>query len=62
MLLLNKIIGYCCRVEDVFACMAQWGEKTVRCIGLARSEVRIGFMNLVYNVRRFCAIRRVAES
>jgi hypothetical protein len=51
-----------CRVEHVFAWMAQWSGKLVRCIGLARSEMRIGFMNLVYNVRRFCAIRRVAAS
>lgn len=51
-----------CRVEHVFAWMAQWGGKSVRCVGLARAEVRIGFMNLVYNMRRFCAIRRVAAS
>ncbi|OAI01956.1 transposase [Methylomonas methanica] len=51
-----------CRVEHVFAWMVQWSGKSVRCIGLARSEVRIGFMNLVYNMRRFCAIRRVAAS
>jgi len=41
-----------CRVEHVFAWMAQWGGKTVRSIGLARAEVHIGFMNLVYNMRR----------
>jgi transposase, IS5 family len=51
-----------CRVEHVFAWMAQWGGKTVRCIGLARTEVRIGFMNLVYNMRRFCNLQRVAAS
>ncbi|AMK75856.1 MULTISPECIES: IS5 family transposase [Methylomonas] len=51
-----------CRVEHVFVWMAQWSGKTVRCIGLARAEVRIGFMNLVYNMRRFCSIRRLAAS
>jgi len=51
-----------CRVEHVFAWMAQWGGKTVRCIGLARAEVRIGFMNLVYNMRRFCTLQRSAAS
>jgi transposase, IS5 family len=51
-----------CRVEHVFAWMAQWGGKTVRCIGMARAEVRIGFMNLTYNMRRFCTLRRIAVS
>jgi IS5 family transposase len=51
-----------CRVEHVFAWMAQWGGKAVRCIGLARAEVRIGFMNLTYNMRRFCALRRIATT
>ncbi|BBL60948.1 transposase [Methylomonas koyamae] len=50
------------RVEHVFAWRVQWGGKAVRCIGLARAEVRIGFMNLVYNMGRFCAIRRVTAS
>lgn len=49
-----------CRVEHVFASMAQWGGKAVRGIGLARAEVRIGLMNLVYNLRRFCTLRRIA--
>lgn len=49
-----------CRVEHVFAWMAQWSGKAVRCIGIARAEVRIGFMNLVYNMRRFCTLRRIA--
>jgi IS5 family transposase len=51
-----------CRVEQVFAWIAQWGGKAVRSIGLARAEVRIGFMNLVYNMRRFCTLQRVAAS
>jgi IS5 family transposase len=51
-----------CRVEHVFAWIAQWGSKTVRSIGLARAEVRIGFMNLVYNMRRFCTLQRMAAS
>jgi IS5 family transposase len=51
-----------CRVEHVFASMAHWGGKAVRSIGLARAAVRIGFMNLVYNMRRFCILRRLAAS
>ncbi len=51
-----------CRVEHVFAWMAQWGAKSLRCIGLARAEVRIGMMNMVYNMRRFWTIRRVVAS
>jgi IS5 family transposase len=51
-----------CRVEHVFAWMAQWGAKSLRCIGLARAEVRIGMMNMVYNMRRFCTLRRVVAS
>ncbi len=51
-----------CRVEHVFAWMAQWGAKSLRCIGLARAEVCIGMMNMVYNMRRFCTIRRVVAS
>jgi IS5 family transposase len=51
-----------CRVEHVFASMAQWGGKAVRCIGQARAEVRIGFMNLTYNIRRFCTLRRIAAA
>jgi IS5 family transposase len=51
-----------CRVEHVFAGLAQWGGKTVRAIGLARAEVRIGFMNLIYNMRRFCTLQRIAAS
>lgn len=51
-----------CRVGYVFAWMAQRGGMSVRRIGPARAEVHIGFMNLVYNMRRFCAIRRPAAS
>lgn len=51
-----------CRVEHVFAWMAQRGGKAVRSIGLARAAVRIGFMNMVYNMRRFCALRRTVAA
>jgi IS5 family transposase len=51
-----------CRVEHVFAWIAQGGGKAVRSIGLARAEVRIGFMNLTYNMRRFCTLQRVTAS
>lgn len=51
-----------CRVVHVFAWMAQWGGKAVRCIGLARAEVRVGLMNLLYNMRRFCTLNRLTAS
>lgn len=40
------------RVEHVFGARAQMGGHTVRTIGLARAKVKIGMMNLVYNMKR----------
>lgn len=40
------------RVEHVFGSQAQMGGHIVRTIGLLRAEVKIGMMNLVYNMRR----------
>ncbi|MHB1736793.1 MAG: hypothetical protein ACYCQM_09525 [Acidithiobacillus sp.] len=39
------------RVEHAFGAMVQGGE-FLRTIGMARAEVKIGRMNLVYNMRR----------
>ena len=41
------------RVEHVFAAQAQMGGHVVRTIGLLRAQVKIGMMNLVYNMVRF---------
>jgi IS5 family transposase len=40
------------RVEHVFGAQAQMGGHWVRTIGLARAQVKIGMMNLVYNMKR----------
>lgn len=40
------------RVEHVFAAQHAMGGHLVRTIGLARATVKIGMMNLVYNMRR----------
>lgn len=40
------------RVEHVFATQAQMGGHIVRCIGLVRAKVKIGLMNLSYNMKR----------
>lgn len=40
------------RVEHVFGAQAQMGGHIVRTIGKARAKVKIGMMNLVYNMRR----------
>ena len=40
------------RVEHIFGAQAQMGGHLVRTIGLARAKVKIGMMNLVYNMKR----------
>ncbi len=40
------------RVEHVFGAQAQMGGHIVRTIGLKRAQVKIGMMNLVYNMKR----------
>lgn len=46
------------RVEHVFGAQAQMGGHIVRTIGLARARVKIGMMNLVYNMRRLVQLLR----
>ena len=41
------------RVEHVFAHQEGMGRKLVRTVGLHRARVKVGMMNLVYNLRRF---------
>lgn len=49
------------RVEHVFADQENgMGRKIVRTIGMARARVKIGMMNLVYNMRRFVQLERMA--
>jgi len=40
------------RVEHIFGAQQAMGVHLVRTIGLARAKVKIGLMNLVYNMRR----------
>lgn len=46
------------RVEHVFAAQHAMGGHLVRTIGLARAKVKIGMMNLVYNMRRLVQLIR----
>jgi transposase, IS5 family len=46
------------RVEHVFGAQAQMGGHVVRVIGMARARVKIAFMNLAYNMRRFVLLCR----
>ena len=47
------------RVEHVFGAQCTLRAKALRCIGRARSELAIGMMNLVYNMRRLCCLQGV---
>lgn len=40
------------RVEHVFGAQAQYGGHYIQTIGMQRAKVKIGLMNLVYNMRR----------
>ena len=46
------------RVEHVFGAQAQMGGHFVRTIGLLRARLKIGMMNLVYNMVRLTQLRR----
>ena len=46
------------RVEHVFGAQAQMGGHIVRSIGLERAKIKIGMMNLVYNMKRLVQLTR----
>ena len=46
------------RVEHVFGAQAQMGGHIVRTIGRLRAQVKIGMMNLVYNMVRLGQLLR----
>jgi len=51
------------RVEHVFGSITnEQGGLYFRVIGLARTTVKIGMMNVVYNMRRFVALQRISAS
>ena len=51
------------RVEHVFADQENgMGRKLVRTIGMVRARVKIGLMNLVYNMRRLVQLERMAAA
>ena len=50
------------RVEHVFGDQKNgMGAKLVRTIGIVRARCKIGMTNLVYNIRRFIILERMAE-
>lgn len=46
------------RVEHIFGAQAQMGGHWVRTVGLMRAKVKIGMMNLVYNMVRLVQLIR----
>lgn len=44
------------RIEHLFGRMKQLRMDTLRCIGIARASMRIGFSNLVYNMDRYAIL------
>jgi hypothetical protein len=51
------------RLEHVFGDQENgMGGKFVRTIGIARAVVKIGMMNLVYNMRRLVSLERMAAA
>jgi IS5 family transposase len=46
------------RVEHVFGAQAAMGGHRVRTIGLERAKVKIGLMNLVYNMKRLVQLMK----
>lgn len=46
------------RVEHIFGAQAQMGGHWIRTIGLLRAKVKIGMMNLVYNMMRLVQLTR----
>ncbi|MCX5873552.1 MAG: transposase, partial [Deltaproteobacteria bacterium] len=49
------------RVEHVFGAQHAMGGHIVRTIGLTRAKVKIGMMNLVYNMKRLVQLIRRDE-
>lgn len=48
-----------CRIEHIFGDMThRMKTLTIRSIGLARAEVKIGLMNLAYNMRRYLTLTK----
>jgi len=51
------------RVEHVFGSMTnEQGGLYFKVVGLARNTVKIGMMNVVYNMRRFASLHRISAS
>lgn len=46
------------RVEHVFGAIKQFYGDTVRYIGLERCGARVGLVNLLYNMKRFCILQK----
>ncbi len=50
------------RVEHIFGAQSNLRNKAIKCIGLARTQMNIGMMNLTYNMRRLCFLERISAS
>jgi len=50
------------RVEHVSATKERMGAEIVRVIGIVRARSKIGMINLVYNMRRFVCLERMATA
>jgi len=51
------------RIEHVFGAQQTVpGGRIIRTIGIARAKVKIGLQNLVYNIRRFVTLERMAAA
>lgn len=50
------------RVEHVFGAQSNLREKAICCIGIVRTRMNIGLMNLTYNMRRLCFLERISAS
>ncbi len=48
------------RVEHIFGAQCDLRQKSIRSVGLLRTQMNIGLMNLVYNMRRLCFLQRVS--
>ena len=48
------------RIEHVFAEQKDRMELFIRTIGIARATTKIGMANLVYNIKRFVFLRKIA--
>lgn len=58
----NRLLSHTrVRVEHAFGAIKQFWGDTVRYIGLERCGMRVGLVNLLYNMKRFCYLERSGQ-